>query len=72
MPVAVGADGDDPGAVRRVGAGVEQGLQVGAGAGDEDDEAEGGGHAREGYRRCSAALTRPTTPASRARWRAAS
>ena len=36
--VAVGADRDHLGAVRRVGAGVEQGLQVGAGAGDEDDE----------------------------------
>ena len=39
--VAVGADGDHAGAVRRVGAGVEQGLEVGAGAGDEDDEARG-------------------------------
>ena len=39
IAVAVGPDGDHPGAVRRVGAGVEQGLQVGAGAGDEDDEA---------------------------------
>ncbi len=41
--VTVGADGDHPGAVRRVGAGVEQGLEVGAGAGDEDDEAGGRG-----------------------------
>ena len=41
--VAVGADGDHRGAVRRVGAGVEQRLEVGAGAGDEDDEAAGSG-----------------------------
>ena len=39
----VGADGHDPGAVRRVGAGVEQGLQQGAGAGDEDDQPRRGG-----------------------------
>ena len=36
--VAVGADGDHRGAVRRVRARVEQRLEVGAGAGDEDDE----------------------------------
>ena len=39
MPSPVGADRDDARAVRRVGAGVEQRLQVAAGAGDEDDEA---------------------------------
>jgi hypothetical protein len=36
--VPVGADGDDLGAVRRVGTGVEEGLQVRPGARDEDDE----------------------------------
>ena len=36
--VAVGADGRDPHAVRRVGRGVEQRLQVGAGTGDQDDD----------------------------------
>ena len=43
MSVAVGADGDHLGAVRRVLGSVEQGLEVGAGAGDEYDES-GCGH----------------------------
>jgi hypothetical protein len=37
-PVAVRPDGDDLGAVRRVTAGIQQGLQVRPGARDEDDE----------------------------------
>ena len=41
--VAVGADGDHAGAVRRVRGRVEQGLEVGAGARDEDDDSRGGG-----------------------------
>ena len=55
-PVAVGTDGDHLGAVAGVGAGVEQGLEVGAGAGDQDDEA----HARSlgGARRGPGAATR--------------
>ena len=44
----VGAHRDHLGAVRRVGAGVEQGLEVGAGAGDEHDEA---GRTGRGLRR---------------------
>ncbi len=36
--VPVRADGDDPRAVGRVGGGVEQCLQVGAGAGDQDHD----------------------------------
>ena len=39
--VAVGADGDDLGAVRRIEAGVEQRLQVGAATGHEHHEARG-------------------------------
>jgi len=41
--VPVGADGDHLGAVRGVGGGVEQGLQVAARSGDEDDQAGGRG-----------------------------
>ena len=37
--VTVGTDRDDRGAVGRVSRRVDQGLEVGAGAGDEDDEA---------------------------------
>ena len=48
-PVAVGADGDDLGAVRRVGARVEQRLQVRARAGHEHDEAGPGGRAVGGH-----------------------
>ena len=44
--VPVGTDGDHAGAVRRIGAGVEQRLEVGAGPGDEDDEACGAVHER--------------------------
>ena len=71
--VAVGADGDHRGAVRRVGAGVEQRLEVGAGAGDEHDEARGcrgGGHGpqsrrasalrpRRAVRRCHQVIASP-------------
>jgi hypothetical protein len=41
--VPVGADRDDPGAVLRIRGRVEQGLQVAAGPGDEDDQAGGRG-----------------------------
>jgi hypothetical protein len=41
--VAVGADGNDLRAVRRVGGCVEQGLEVGAGPRDEDNKARGSG-----------------------------
>jgi hypothetical protein len=41
-PVAIRTDGHDRGAVRRVGAGVEESLQVGATARDEHDQP--GGH----------------------------
>lgn len=45
--VAIRADGHHFGAVRRVRAGVQERLQVGASAGDEHDEAcGGGGHGR--------------------------
>ena len=37
--LAVGADGHHAGAVRRIGTGVEQRLEIGAGARDEHDEA---------------------------------
>ena len=43
--VAVGPHGRDPHAVRRVGRGVQQRLQVGAGTGDEDDDVAGCGAA---------------------------
>ena len=65
--VTVGADGDHLGAVRRVGARVEQRLEVGPRAGDEDDQA-GGGHGPESRERPAGARTGGRTrspPASR-------
>ena len=61
--VAVGADGDHAGAVRRVRARVEKGLEVGAGAGDEHDDSGGigGRHARQSMR-----VDAAVTPAPRA------
>ena len=49
----VGTDGRDPHAVRRVGRGVDERLQEGAGTGDEDDDRAGqrlGGGCRHGAR----------------------
>ena len=71
--VAVGADGDHPGAVRRVAAGVEQGLEVGARARARRTTSAGAGHAEWSLRRCSrrargtpAAATRSCEPAEQA------